>query len=79
MRYYEPAPCVPVGVEEGGELAGAYGESPALGCPAPQQGELVGGHQQAGLPGQEHLLLLLLQIDKEKLIFFPLNYRKFVR
>jgi hypothetical protein len=51
-------------VEEGGELTGADRESPALGCPAPQQGELVGGHQQAGLPSQEHLLLLLLQINK---------------
>jgi hypothetical protein len=30
----------------------------------------VGGHQQAGLPSQEHLLLLLLQINKGKLIFF---------
>jgi len=65
-------------VEEGGELAGADRESPALSCPAPQQGELVGGHQQAGLPSQEHLLLLL-KIDKEKLIFFSLIYRKFVR
>jgi hypothetical protein len=68
MIYYEPAPRVPVGVEEGGELAGADRQCPALGCPAPQQGELVGGHQQAGLPGQEHLLLLL-QIDKGKLKF----------
>jgi hypothetical protein len=33
----------------------------------------VGGHQQAGLPGQEHLLLLL-QINKRKLIFFSLNF-----
>jgi hypothetical protein len=57
-------------VEEGGELAGADRESPALGCPAPQQGELLGGHQQAGLPSQEHLLLLLLQINKGNLIFF---------